>query len=379
MKPISLLFLLPSMILPPASTVAATITSKEFGLVEGRPVQLYTLTNDKGMRVGITNYGGIITQIVVPDRAGKMADVTLGFNKAEDYAAGHPFFGAIAGRYANRIAKGKFTIDGKEYTLACNNGENHLHGGLKGLDKKIWKAEAVTTEAGPSLVLQYTSPDGEEGYPGNLAMKVTYTLTADNGIEMRYEATTDKPTVLNLTNHAYFNLAGEGAETILDHVMRIDADRFAPTDAGGIPTAIASLDGSPLDFRKPTAIGERIGQANEQLTAGKGYDHTYVVRPARGTEPKLVAEVVEPKSGRVLKVLTTEPGLQFYIGNYLDGSNTGKSGKPYPYRSGFCLEAQVFPDSPNLAEKIPGYTSARLNPGETYRQTTIYQFGVAAQ
>jgi aldose 1-epimerase len=377
MKPISALFLLHLMTLPSAS--AGTITSKDFGQVDGQTVQLYTLTNDHGMRVSITNYGGIITEIVVPDREGKMADVTLGFDKAEAYAAGHPYFGAITGRYANRIAGGKFTLDGKEYTVAKNNGENHLHGGLKGLDKQIWKAEPKTTPAGPSLVLQHTSPDGAEGYPGNLAMTVTYTLTAENGIEMRYQATTDKPTVLNLTNHAYFNLAGEGSETILDHLVRIDAERFAPTDAGGIPTALAPVEGTPLDFRKATAIGERVGQSHEQLTAGKGYDHTFVVADSRSAEPKLVAEVVEPKSGRSLKVLTTEQGVQFYIGNYLDGSVVGKSGKAYPYRSGFCLEAQVFPDSPNLAERIPGYTSARLNPGEVYRQTTVYQFGVAAQ
>jgi aldose 1-epimerase len=362
-----------------SSASGATITSKDFGQVDGQTVQVYTLTNDHGMRVAITNYGGIITEIIVPDREGKTADVTLGFTKAEDYAAGHPYFGAITGRYANRIAGGAFQLDGKSYTLAKNNETNHLHGGLKGLDKQIWKAEAKTTPSGPSLVLRHTSPDGTEGYPGNLAMTVTYTLTADNGIEMRYEATTDQPTVLNLTNHAYFNLAGEGSETILDHVIRIDAERYCPTDAGGIPTALAPVEGTPLDFRKPTAIGARLAQSHEQLTAGKGYDHTFVVADSRGAEPKLVAEVLEPKSGRTLKVLTTEQGVQFYIGNYLDGTVKGKSGKPYNHRSGLCLEAQVFPDSPNLHGKIPGYTSARLNPGETYRQTTVYQFGVAAQ
>lgn len=379
MKPLTALILLPMMTIASSSAPAATVTSKDFGQVDGRTVQLYTLTNDRGMRISITNLGGIITEIVVPDREGKMGDVTLGFNTAEEYAAGHPFFGAIAGRYANRIAGGKFTLDGKEYTLAKNNGENHLHGGIKGLDKQIWQAEAKTTPEGPSLVLTLTSPDGDEGYPGNLSMTVTYLLTANNGIEMRYAATTDKPTVINLTNHAYFNLAGEGSATILDHTIRIDAERFVPTDAGGIPTGIAPVEGTPLDFREPHAIGERVNGTHEQLVNGKGYDHTFIVRDAKGSDLKEVAEVVEPKSGRRLKVLTTEPGLQFYIGNYLDGSVTGKAGKPYVYRSGLCLEAQVFPDSPNSFGKIPGFTSARLNPGETYRQTTVYQFDVAPQ
>jgi len=363
-----------------SSVLSAPPESVSFGEIEGQAVQLFTLKNKQGMQVSVTNYGGIVTSILVPDRSGQFADVTLGYAKLEDYVAGSPYFGCITGRYANRIARAKFTLDGREHVLAANNGENHLHGGVLGFDKKIWAARTGTVDGFPAVILTHTSPDGDEGYPGTLAMTVTYLLRDDNGLEIRYEATTDQPTVVNLTNHAYFNLAGEGSgQTILDHVVRIDADRFTPTDAGGIPTAIASVEGTPLDFRKPTRIGERIGQTHEQLVNGKGYDHNYVVGAERSPELRPVAEVTDPGSGRMLQVLTTEPGLQFYVGNYLDGSNIGKSRKPYAYRSGFCLEAQVFPDSPNQSAKVPGYTSARLNPGETYRQTTVYRFGLAPQ
>jgi aldose 1-epimerase len=365
--------------LPPASS-GAEPEAVPFGEAAGQPVQLFTLKNARGMQVSLTNFGGIVTSILVPDRTGAVADVTLGYSRLEDYLAGSPYFGCITGRYANRIAKAAFTLDGQTHRLAANNGENHLHGGLAGFDKKVWAARAATVDGHPAVILTHTSPDGDEGYPGALAMTVTYLLRDDNALEIRYEATTDRPTVVNLTNHAYFNLAGEGSgRTILDHVVRIAADRFTPTDAGGIPTGIASVEGTPLDFRRPTRIGERIGQAHEQLVNGKGYDHNYVVGEGRAPEPRLVAEVTEPTSGRMLQVLTTEPGLQFYVGNYLDGSNVGKSGRPYAYRTGFCLEAQVFPDSPNQAGNVPGYTSARLNPGETYRQTTVYRFGVANQ
>lgn len=352
----------------------AGITKKPFGSVDGQEVQLYTLTNASGFQVSITNYGGIVTSILAPDDAGNLADVALGYNQAEDYVAGSPYFGCITGRYANRIAKAKFELDGTEHTLAANNGENHLHGGEKGFDKYVWTAKSEVSVDGPALILTHTSPDGDEGYPGALTMKVTYTVTADNGLKIDYAATTDQPTVVNLTNHTYFNLAGEGSgKTVLDHTVQIDAGRFTPTDAGGIPSGIASLDGSPLDFRKSTAIGERLDQDDEQLKNGIGYDHNFVLEGGQTAEPRLVATVKEPETGRVLEVLTDQPGLQFYIGNYLDGTNVGKSGKAYEYRTGLCLEAQVFPDSPNQ-HGTEGYTSARLNPGETYTQTTIYRF-----
>ncbi len=362
----------------PNAQAGGSIEWKPFGKVGEEEVQLYTLTNSHGASISITNYGGIVTSIRVPDRDGNLADVALGYNKVEDYVAGSPYFGCITGRYANRIAKGKFAIDGQEYTLAINNEPNHLHGGEKGFDKQIWKSRAVSGNARCSLILTHTSPDGDEGYPGNLSMRVIYTFTDENALRITYYAETDKPTVVNLTNHTYFNLAGEGSgENILGHRMKIIADKFTPVDETLIPTGVASLDGSPLDFRQATPIGRRIEEDNEQLKFGLGYDHNYVVNETKLEKPKLVAQVTEPKSGRVLRVLTTEPGLQFYCGNFLDGTNVGKSGKPYEHRTGFCLEAQVFPDSPNNHNKGEGYTSALLKPGETYRQTTVYRFDVA--
>lgn len=350
---------------------AGTIESKPFGKVDGQEVQLYTLSNGK-ITVSITNYGGIVTSILTPDKTGKVADIALGYNSAEEYVKGSPYFGSITGRYANRIAKGKFSLDGKEYTLAINNEPNSLHGGLKGFDKVIWKAEPGP---GAFLKLTYTSPDGEEGFPGKLDSTVVYSLTDDNALRIDYLAVTDKPTVLNLTNHSYFNLAGEGSgQTILNHEIQILADRYTPVDATSIPTGVAKVEGTPLDFRQSTAIGKRIGEDNEQLKFGIGYDHNYVLADTRRSEPALAAVVKEPTTGRVLEVLTTEPGIQFYVGNFLDGSNVGKSGKPYAHRTGFCLEAQVFPDSPNQGGK-EGFTSARLNPGDSYTQTTIYKFG----
>lgn len=355
---------------------APSVECRPFGKVGEQEVNLYTLDSGHGARVSITNYGGIITSILVADREGKVADIALGYANLEGYLAKTPYFGAITGRYANRIAKGKFTLDGKEYTLALNNNENSLHGGVIGFDKRVWKPEPGKNAAGPFLRLSYTSPDGEEGYPGTLECHVTYSLTADNALHIAYTATTDAPTIVNLTNHSYFNLAGEGSgKTILDHQIRIQADRFTPVDPTLIPTGIASLDGTPFDFRKLTAIGERIGQDHPQLKYGLGYDHNYVVQDRRSETPKSVALVVEPTSGRTLEVLTTEPGLQFYCGNFLDGTITGKSGKPYAHRTGLCLEAQIFPDSPNNQNKGPGYTSAVLRPGEVYRQETVYRFG----
>lgn len=355
-------------------TVNASITDAPFGEVDGQPVRLYTLTNANGVQAKITNYGGIVTAFIAPDKDGKMGDVCLGFDTIDRYLKDSPYFGCITGRYANRIAGGKFTLDGKEYTLAQNNGKNALHGGLKGFDKKIWAATPSESADGPALKLTYTSPDGEEGYPGNLSCTVTYTLTADNGLRIDYLATTDKPTVLNLTNHAYFNLAGHGEGTILDHVFEMKADRFVPTDDAGIPLGqLASVEGTPFDFRKPTAIGARVDQDDQQLKNGLGYDHNYVMKDSRDGKLAHVATVHDPKSGRVLEVHTDEPGLQFYIGNYLpkDGL-AGKDGKTYIYRGGFCLESQTFPDSPNQK----GFPSPVLRPGETYKQTTIYRLDV---
>lgn len=350
-----------------------SITEEPFGTVDGQEVKIFTLTNGNGIKARISNYGGVIVSLEAPDKDGKTADVCLGFDTLAEYQEKSPYFGCITGRYANRIAKGKFTLDGREYTLATNNNNvNHLHGGEVGFNKKVWAAEAKETEAGPSLRLTYTSPDGEEGYPGALSCEVTYTLGADNGLKIDYKATTDKPTVLNLTNHAYFNLAGNGEGTILDHELTIAADRFVPTDDGGIPLgAPAPVEGTPFDFRTATVIGARIGREDEQLKNGKGYDHNYVVKDSRDGKLQHVATVRDPKSGRTLNVSTTEPGLQLYVGNYLDNL-PGKGGKTYLYRGAFCLEAQTFPDSPNQ----PSYPSPVLRPGETYTQTTIYRLGV---
>jgi len=345
------------------------VTKQPFGKTpEGAPVDLYTLTNSKGVRVSITNYGGIIVSLFTPDRNGQAGDIVLGFERLEDYLKGHPYFGAIVGRYGNRIAKGRFTLDGVTYKLAQNNGENHLHGGLKGFDKKLWQAGDWTDAEGQHLLLSYTSPDGEEGYPGTLNVRVTYTLNEQNQFRIDYAATTDKATVVNLTNHSYFNLAGEG--DILGHLLRLNADRFTPVDAGLIPTGeLRPVKGTPFDFTAPTAIGARIEQNDEQLRFGRGYDHNFVLRGGGGALAE-AAEIYEPKTGRVLKVLTSEPGVQFYTGNFLDGTLTGKGGRVYVRRSGLCLETQHFPDSPNQ----PAFPSTVLRPGETYRSTTVWEF-----
>ena len=352
-----------------------SITEKPFGKTEdGTEVTLYTLKNESGMTVSITNYGGIVTSIVVPDRNGKPGDVACGYDSVEDYIAGSPYFGCITGRYANRIAKGKFSLDGKEYTLAVNNGPNHLHGGEKGFDKKVWKATPKSTEKAVSLKLTYTSPDGEEGYPGNLDCTVTYSVPKDqNALRISYKATTDKATPVNLTNHTYFNLAGHGAGTHLKHSVMINADKFTPTDETGIPTGeLAAVKDTPFDFTKPHKIGARIEAEHEQIKFGKGYDHNWVINQEKPGEMTLAARVVEPTSGRVLEVRTTEPGIQFYTGNYLDGSNVGKSDKKYEHRYAFCLETQKYPDSPNQK----GFPSSILKPGETYKQVCVYKFGV---
>jgi aldose 1-epimerase len=345
-------------------------TSRPFGKTKtGEAVELYTLANARGMEATIMTYGGILVSLRAPDRNGKLEDVVLGFDTLDSYLADPPppYFGALIGRYGNRIAKARFTLDGVEYKLAQNNGPNHLHGGIRGFDKVVWKAR---TPAPRTLELTYLSKDGEEGYPGNLTTTVTYTVTDNNELKLDYSATTDKDTVLNLTNHSYFNLAGRGESDILGHKLMIDADRFLPTDAGQIPTGeMRSVEGTPFDFRQPRVIGERIDAADEQLKLGGGYDHCYVLN-ARGAVPTLAARVSEPKSGRVMEVLTTQPGVQIYTGNKLDGRFQGKGGKPYPRRSGLCLETQHFPDSPHQ----PKFPPVVLKPGASFQSTTVYRF-----
>jgi aldose 1-epimerase len=352
------------------SSKSAGITEKSFGTDDGVPITLYTLHNRNGVSVSICNYGGLVTSLKVPDKNGKFGDVVLGYNSLAGYLTSTPYFGALIGRYGNRIAKGKFTLDGQEYTLATNNGPNALHGGLKGFDKVIWQAHAVESESGPSLELTYFSKDGEEGYPGNLAVKAVYTLTDDNALKLEYTATTDKDTVVNLTHHSYFNLAGKG--TVLGHVVMINADKFTPVDSTLIPTGeLKPVEGTPFDFRTPTAIGARIGQNDEQLKFGNGYDHNWVINDDTGAV-RLMARVYEPTTGRVLEVLSSEPGLQFYTGNFLDGTLKGKHGWVYQFRDAFCMEPQHFPDSPNH----PEFPSVVLKPGAVYHNTIIYRFSV---
>ncbi|HEY4672487.1 MAG TPA: aldose epimerase family protein [Gemmatimonadaceae bacterium] len=348
-----------------------------FGTVAGQTVQLFTLKNAKGIEVQVTNYGGIITSIKTPDRAGRLADIVLGYDSLAGYLRDSPYFGAIVGRYANRIARGKFTLDGKTYTLAVNNGPNSLHGGVRGFDKVVWTAEALKDHDGQdNLVLRYTSPDGEEGYPGTVHVQVVYTLT-DDALMVVYEATTDKATPINLSQHTYWNLAGDAQRDVLGHIVTINADSITPVDSTLIPTGeIAPVEGTPFDFRAPTAIGARVDQRqNTQIRYGNGYDHNFVLK--RKAVPSdtltLAAQVVEPYSGRLLVVSTTEPGLQFYSGNFLDGSITGKDGAVYHFRYGMALETQHYPDSPNH----PNFPSTILRPGQEYRSITVYMFGVA--
>lgn len=355
-----------------AFALAQTVTKQSFGkTADGQNIDIYTLRNAHGVEAKITNYGGILVSLKVPDRNGKFDDVVLGFNDLDTYLTkNNPYFGAIIGRYGNRIAKGRFKLNGVEYKLAVNNGENHLHGGIKGFDKVVWTGHETQTKAGPAVVLNYLSKDGEEGYPGNLRVTVVYTLTSEDELKIDYSATTDKDTVTNLTHHSYFNLAGEGNGDILNHIVTINADRFVPTDAGSIPTGeLRSVAGTPFDFLKPTAIGARINQDDEQLKLGNGYDHTWVINGRAGTM-RLAATAYEATSGRVMQVWTTEPGVQFYTGNFLDGTLTGKSGKVYARRNGFCFETQHFPDSPNQ----PSFPTTTLRKGQTYKSTTIYRF-----
>lgn len=344
------------------------IEKQAFGKIDGMPVDLYTLTNDRRMQAQITNYGGIVVSLRAPDRQGKFGDVVLGYDNLDGYIKQNPFFGSLVGRYANRIAKGKFSLDGKEYTLVTNNNENHLHGGTKGFDKRVWAAREVRGKNGVGLTLTYVSKDGEEGYPGNLSVTVTYTLTNNNELRIDYAATTDKNTILNLTNHSYFNLAGAG--DVLSHEILINADQFTPVDKTLIPTGeLGRVAGTPMDFTQSTAIGARINGEHEQILFGGGYDHNWVLKKKTG-QLGLAARVYEPKSGRVMEVFTTQPGVQFYTGNFLDGSITGKGGQVYNKRYGFCLETQHFPDSPNK----PDFPTVVLKPKEKYAQTTIYKF-----
>jgi aldose 1-epimerase len=348
---------------------AAKINKESFGKTrDGREVFTYTLKNHKGMEVKITNFGGDVLSIKVPDAKGNIADVALGFDDLAGYEKQGPYFGAIVGRYANRLAKGQFTLDGKTCQVPTNDGPNSLHGGKVGFDKKVWDAKESSDASGDHLHLHYLSKDGEEGFPGNLNVDVTYTLNDHNELRVSYSATTDKDTVLNLTNHTYFNLKGQGEGDILDHRITINADRFTPVDANLIPTGeLDPVANTPFDLRKSTVIGAHINDDNEQLKLGRGYDHNWVLNG--GGKFGLAARVVEPSTGRVLEVLTDQPGVQFYTGNFLDGTAKGK-GKVYNKRYGFCLETQHFPDSPNHKN----FPTTELKPGQKFQSTTVYRF-----
>ncbi len=359
---------------PAAASTKASVTRAPFGvLANGDSVLVFTIANAQGVQVRALDYGGIIQSIRTPDRTGAFADIVLGFDSLDQYVTRSPYFGAIVGRYANRIAKGRFSLDGKAYTLAVNNGPNALHGGLVGFDKVIWRAEPFVTDSGAGVVWTHVSPDGDQGYPGALSLRVTYTLSNDNRLIIEYEATTDKPTILNLTNHAYFNLHGAGSGTVLDEVVTIDADSITPVDSTLIPTGKGeSVAGTPFDFRTPTAIGARIGADNPQLKYAGGYDFNWVLNRTDATSLVHAARVIDPASGRTLDCYTTQPGLQFYTANFLDGSFAGIGGT-YVRRGAFTLETQHYPDSPNH----PSFPSTVLRPGQTFRSTTVFRFGVA--
>lgn len=365
----------------PQSTTNTSKTEKEvmkpsvkkesFGkLPDGTTIDSYTLANKNGVEVKITNYGATVTSIKVPDRSGKFEDVALGYDSIDGYLAKNPHLGSVAGRYANRIAKGEFTLNGKAYKLAKNNGENHLHGGPKGFYQALWTATPVESGDNVGLTLKYLSKDGEEGYPGNLDVTVTYTLTGDNALKIDYAATTDKDTILNLTNHSYFNLAGAGNGDILKHELKINSEQITPVDSTMIPTGdVKPVAGTPFDFSKLTAIGARINDQDEQLILGKGYDHNFILN-VNNTISTPAVEVYEPTTGRVMEVFTNQPGVQLYTGNFLDGTITGKGGKVYNQRYGFCLETQHYPDSPNK----PNFPNVVLKTGQRFDSTTIYKF-----
>jgi aldose 1-epimerase len=351
---------------------AGKISKQPFGTtLDGQPVDLYTLRNAKGAEATIMTYGGTVTSLKVPDRKGNFGDVVLGYEKLDGYLTNSPFFGCLVGRYGNRIAKAQFTLEGKIYTLAINNPPNSLHGGPTGFDKRVWNVtKAEVGPDGPRLELTYLSKDGEEGFPGNLNVTATYTLTDGNALRLEYTATTDKETVCNLTHHSYFNLAGKG--DILGHLVYINADKFTPVDSTLIPTGeLKPVDMTPFDFRKPTAVGARINDSDEQIKFGGGYDHNWVVNKPMG-KLGLMARVTEPATGRVMEVWSTEPGVQFYTGNFLDGTITGKDGRVYQRRNGLCFEPQHYPDSPNQ----PQFPSTELKPGQAYKNTILYKFSV---
>ncbi len=347
------------------------IEKKFFGkLSDGSEVFEYTLTNANGMKARIINYGAIVVSLEVRDKNGNLGDVILGYDNLDEYVSDKTFQGAIVGRYGNRISKGKFTLDGKEYQVTLNDGENHLHGGAKGFYKVLWLAEPLESSTDQALKLTYKSHDGEEGYPGNVTIEVVYTITKDNELKIEYTGVTDKITILNPTHHSYFNLTGDFNYTILDHELVINADKTTEIGSGLIPTGkLGEVANTPMDFRKSTKIGASINEDDAQLKLGLGYDHNWVLNNY-DKHVKKVVELYEPQSGRLMEILTDQPGMQFYSGNFLDGSIKGKKGINYQYRTGLCLEAQLFPDSPNK----PNFPSATLKPGETYKQTTIYKF-----
>ena len=349
----------------------AIIEKTLFGkLSDGREVYQYNLANKSGAILKVLNFGAVVTSLTMPDRNGKYEDVVLGYDSLQGYIHSTNYFGTIVGRYGNRIGKGQFTLEGKKYQLTVNDGANHLHGGRIGFSKKLWTAKTVHNSAGPSLRLTYISQDGEEGYPGTVTLSVTYTLTDKNELRIVYEGTTDKTTIFNPTHHSYFNLSGSFNNTILDHLLTIEADSFTPVDKGLITTGkFMDVSNTPMDFRTPTAIGARINDQFEQLIFGRGYDHNWVIRNYSKGKVRKAAELYEPKSGRLMTVYTDQPGIQFYSGNFLDGTAKGK-GVSYQRRTGLCLEAQCYPDSPNK----PEFPSVTLKPGEVYHQTTIYQF-----
>lgn len=360
-------------IVPPASESQASIVTSSFGKTQdGIPVDQFTLKNKNGIEVSVISYGGIITSLLTPDKNATVEDIVLGFDSLSSYEKGHPYFGALIGRFGNRIAKGKFKLDGKTYTLATNNDENHLHGGVKGFDKVVWTVVEHPSTEGKALKLTYLSKDQEEGYPGNLQVEVIYTLTDNDELKVDYKATTDKKTIVNLTQHSYFNLSGNTKRDILDHTLTLNADKFVPVDKTLIPTGtLKDVVNTPFDFKTATSIGSRINTSDEQLKFGKGYDHCWVINPS---QEKLAhaATLYDSISGRQLEVFTTEPGIQFYSGNFLDGSLTGKYNTVYKHRTGLCLESEHFPDAPNQ----PTFASVELKPGEVYQSQTVFKFSV---